>query len=165
MASDSQSGTVEAAEFSPSLSLRTHLNHNTIPSACICLYRMYSYLLVSFCIFTTKQLIMKNCCSLNEASSVTLRDVSQNLVLLQYAPKRKGFCLTLYRPEELALQLTKPTGCIVGVRFLTEKVQNTRTANEATLNTILCGIARKALSPPTKTAATTVLSSLTSLLA
>lgn len=100
-----------------------------------------------------------------KTNSVTLTDVFQNLLLLQYAPKRKGFCLTLYRPQELALQLPKPTGCILEVQLRAEKGQNTRTANEETLNTILCSIARKALSPPTKIIAMIVFLPLISLLA
>lgn len=38
---------------------------------------------------------------------------------------------------ELELELTKPTGWISGLQFPTEKGQNTTTANDATLNTVL----------------------------
>lgn len=73
--------------------------------------------------------------------------MTSKFVTVMAHTKRKGFGLTLCTPEELALELTKPTGSISELWLLIEKGQNTTTVNEATLNTIFCGIVRKALPP------------------
>lgn len=121
------------------------LTYNTLITTQFLLYA-YAYIkyvlivCVSFCT-TTEDIWLK----FKQRQLCYPERLLPNLLLSWPTPKRKGSGLTLCRPEELAWELTKPTGWILELRFLTEKGQNT--TNEATLNTIFCGIARKALPP------------------